>query len=131
MKRTFILSVTIILSSFLVLSSCKSSRVWETKDSNDRTVRTPPPPPPSRQYSPASYRNNPAGLIISPRPGFTMNQNASGHYYHRSQQGLLYWKGYDNRFYLDKSYLNRVNYSKWEYKDWKRYKKDAAKKSRY
>lgn len=130
MKRTFIFSATAIFSLFLILSSCKSSRVWETKDREDRSVRTPPPPP-NRQYNnQVSNRYSSATLIISPRPGFTMNQNPNGMYYHRSQQGFLYWKGYDNRFYLDKSYLNRVSYSKWEYKDWKKYKKDASKTRR-
>ncbi len=129
MKRTFILSVTIILSSLFVFSSCKSSRVWETKDRDSRVERTSPPPP-SRQYNQASNRYNSATLIISPRPGFKMNQHSNGRYYHRSPQGFLYWKGYDNRFYLDKSYLNRVSYSKWEYNDWKRYKKDAARSRR-
>ena len=90
MKRTFIFSATAIFSLFLILSSCKSSRVWETKDREDRIVRTSPPPPPNRQY----------------------------------------WKGHDNRFYLDRSYLNRVSYSKWEYNDWKRYKKAASQKRR-
>ena len=128
MKRTFIFSATALFYLFLVLSSCKSSRVWETKD---RTVRNTPPPPAPRNYgpSPARYTSS-TTLIISPRPGFTMNQYSDGSFYHRSPQGFLYWKGQDNRFYLDKSYLNRVSYTKWEYKDWKRYKKAASQKRR-
>ncbi len=129
MKRTFIFSATAVFSLFLVLSSCKSSSVWETKD---HTERIPPPPPSTpRHYSPAPARyTSSATLIISPRPGFTMNQTRDGRYYHRNQQGFLYWKGYDNRFYLDDSYLNRVNYTKWEYKDWKKYKKSNPQKRR-
>lgn len=129
MKRTFILSASGIFSLLLILSSCKTSRVWETKDTQDRTVRTPPLPP-SRQYGPTPARYTQTSLIISPRPGFTMNQYSDGRYYHRSPQGFLYWKGLDNRFYLDKYYLDRVSYSKWEYKEWKRYKKDASKSFR-
>ena len=52
-----------------------------------------------------------------------MSQYPDGRFFHRSAQGLLYWKGYDNRFYLDRNYVNRVSYSKWEYKEWKRYSK--------
>ncbi|MEO5945621.1 MAG: hypothetical protein ABIP79_02305 [Chitinophagaceae bacterium] len=129
MKRTFFFSASAVFSLFLVLTSCKSSKVWETKD---HTERTPPPPlSTSKQYSPAPARYNfTSSLIISPRPGFTMNQTNDGRYYHRNQQGFLYWKGYDNRFYLDNSYLNRVNYTKWEYKDWKKYKKNTPQKRR-
>jgi hypothetical protein len=50
-----------------------------------------------------------------------MNRYPDGRYYHRSAQGLLYWKGYDNRFFLDRNYLRRVSFSKWEYDEWKRY----------
>lgn len=127
MKQTFFFSVSTVLSLFLVLLSCKSSQVWETKEHIERTI--PPPSSTSKQYSPAPVRYNiTATLIISPRPGFTMNQTRDGRYYHRNQQGFVYWKGYDNRFYLDDSYLNRVNYTKLEYKDWKKYKKIYLKK---
>ncbi len=129
MKRTFIFSTTIVLSLLLIFSSCKSSRVWETKERNEQNIRTAPPPAP-RNYTPTAQRYSTATLIISPRPGFTMNQYSDGQYYHRSPQGFLYWKGFDNRFYIDKSYLNRVSYTKWEYKDWKRYRKEASKNRR-
>ena len=31
----------------------------------------------------------------------------------------MYWKGYDDRFYLDEKYLNDNGYDKNEYNDWK------------
>jgi len=117
MKGTPLRFLLFAFIAALTFTSCKPSRVWATKDKQERerTVRnTPAPPPPSRYY-------NSAALIISPTPGFVMNQYSDGRYYHRNQQGLLYWKGYDNRFYLDRSYLNRISYSKWEYDEWKRY----------
>lgn len=118
MKRTFILSVIAVASAALIFTSCKPSRVWATNEREGEprhsTYRNPAPPPTSRSY-------NSVSLIISPSPGFVMKQNPDGRYYHRSPQGYMYWKGYDNRFYLDKSYLNRVSYNKWEYNDWKRY----------
>jgi len=120
MNRTRLLSFSMIIIAAVSISSCKPSRVWATKDRDrdERPVRNVPAPPPSRNYYAASTT-----LIISPTPGFTMNRFSDGRYYHRSPQGLLYWKGYDNRFFLDKSYFNRVSYSKWEYKEWKKFSK--------
>lgn len=114
MKRTFILSTMAVLSAALIFTSCKPSRVYATneKQPRQRTYSNPAPPP--RYY-------NSVALIISPTPGFVMKQNPDGRYYHRSPQGYMYWKGFDNRFYLDRSYLSRVSYSKWEYSEWKRY----------
>jgi hypothetical protein len=88
--------------------------------SKERVERRQPPPRPQRYTSSVSV-----SLIISPTPGFRMSQYPNGQYYHRSQQGFVYFKGYDNRFYLDRSYMNRVNYNKWEYKEWKRYSKKS------
>ncbi len=118
MKRTFILTSFIVLTASLLLTSCGPSRVWTTKE---RSHRSPEPLPPPRHYASVS-------LIVSPSPGFRMSQYPDGRYYHRSPQGFLYWKGYDNRFYLDRSYLNRISYSKWEYKEWKRYSKHNNKR---
>jgi hypothetical protein len=124
MKRTFILSTIAVMAMAITFTSCKPSRVWATKKKEPKhqrqaeTYRQPEPPPPAR-YS--SY----ASLIITPSPGFVMKQNPNGRFYHRNQQGFLYWKGYDNRFYLDRSLLNRVNYNKWEYSEWKRYSRSS------
>ena len=126
MKRKFIFSIAALFSIALFFSACKSSRVWETKP---RQSKYPPPPPRYNPQPPARYAVTP--LIISPRPGFTMNQFSDGRYYHRSNRGFLYWKGIDNRFYLDRTYLNRVQYTKWEYKEWKKYRKHYADKRKY
>lgn len=116
------------------ITGCKSSRVWANKDKDDREERReerreeqrddrmddrmddyrPAPPPPARSYSTVP-------LIITPTPGFVMKQTPEGRYYHRSPQGLLYWKGANNRFCLDRMYLSRVSYSRWEYEEWRRY----------
>ena len=114
MKRKFILPAVVMVTATFIFAGCQPSRVWATKE---KTQRVPEPPPP-RYY-------NPVSLIISPTPGFTMNRYPDGRYYHRGPQGFLYWKGYDNRFYLDKSYISRVSYSKWEYEEWKRYSREA------
>ncbi len=118
MKQIQLLTAALIIFLAATITGCKTSRVWETKDNEDRTVRNTPAPAP-RHYNPPATRS--FSLIISPSPGFVMNRYADGRYYHRSQNGLLFWKGYDNRFYLDKSYLHRVSYSRWEYDEWKKY----------
>jgi hypothetical protein len=121
MKRMQLLSAVLIITVAATVTSCKPSRVWATNEKKDKKEkydksedRYTPPPPPSRSYVSAS-------LVISPTPGFVMNRYSDGRYYHRSPNGFLYWKGYDNRFFLDRSYLNRVRYSEWEYEQWKRY----------
>jgi hypothetical protein len=119
MKRTLILTSVFMISASLLLSGCGPSRVYAT---TDRVAGRPVPPPPPPRF----YKSS-VSLIISPQPGFRMNESSKGRYYHRTSQGLLYWKGYDNRFYLDRKYFNRVHYSKWEYKEWKKYYKKIRK----
>lgn len=116
MKKTSILTLLTVIPALLIFSSCGPSRVYATKDHR--------PPPPSH----ARYAQPGVALIISPSPGFRMSQHPDGRFYHRSAQGFLYWKGYDNRFYLDRSYFSRITYSKWEYKEWKRYSKQSHKR---
>jgi hypothetical protein len=121
MKRMQLLSAALIITVAATSFSCKPSKVWATKDKHKketRTVRRTPAPPPRNYHAVA--------LVISPTPGFVMNRYADGRYYHRSPNGLLYWKGYDNRFFLDRSYLNRVSYSQWEYDEWRRYSRSRG-----
>lgn len=108
MKRTFILTSIAAITATVILVSCGPSRVYSNQGR--------PSPPPSHSYF---------SLIISPTPGFAMSRYPDGRYYHRSPQGFIYWKGYDNRFYLDRSHLNRVRYSQSEYNQWKRYNKSS------
>jgi len=124
MKRMQLLPAVLLVTLAILFTSCKPSRVWATKEKKqeDRTVRNNPAPPPPRYNDRVMTRS--VSLVISPTPGFVMNRNTAGRYYHRSPQGLLYWKGYDNRFFLDRSYLDRVSYSDWEYDQWKRYSRE-------
>lgn len=100
MKSFRILPAAVILILLAaVLVSCRSGREY-------------PDPPRPRYHSSFS-------LIIAPGPGFAMRLHPSGRYYYRSPQGYMYWRGYDNRFYLDQRYLGRVRYSDYEYREWK------------
>ena len=112
-------SLLLAIAATALFTSCKPSRVWATKDKKEKNdykeeERYTPPPPPPRSYVSVA-------LVISPSPGFVMNRYPDGRYYHRSPQGFLYWKGYDNRFFLDRAYLKKVRYSRSEYDQWKRY----------
>jgi hypothetical protein len=110
----------------IVFSGCQPSRVWANKKKkmeekeyrNQEVYRPSVPPPPPRYYATAA-------LIITPTPGFIMKQHSNGRFYHRSPSGHLYWKGYDNRFYIDQSYLGSLRYSRWEYDEWRRYSRQS------
>jgi hypothetical protein len=132
MKRTFILPLVAVIATAFVFASCQPSRVWATKKKkkdkdDDREYREPdyrssrpaPPPPSTARY----YRSVP--LIISPTPGFVMKPGRNGRFYHNGPNGLLYWKGYDNRFYLDQDDLRKVSYDRYEYEEWKRYSRQS------
>lgn len=77
---------------------------------------------PGREYS---YHRYPAprtsfSLILSGGPGIIVNRYPDGRYYYRSPEGYLYWRGYDNRYYLDRQYLGRGHYEQHEYNEWNR-----------
>jgi|GEM_PF-880199 len=126
MKRSFILPVAAVIVTLFVFTSCQPSRVWATKKKKKEdkeyrepeVYRQPAPPPPPRYYASSA-------LIITPSPGFVMKQHPSGRFYHRSSRGYLYWKGFDNRFYVDQSYLGSISYSRWEYDEWRRYSRQS------
>lgn len=99
MNQKKLLPISLIATTVLLIISCGSNRSY---------------------YSSATPRPV-ISLIITPFPGFTMNNHRDGRFYHRTPQGLIYWKGFDNRFFLDKKYVRKANHSKWEYKDWKRW----------
>jgi hypothetical protein len=63
-----------------------------------------------------SYRRVP--LIITRTPDIIINRNNDGRYYHRNDDGFLYWQGYDKRLYIDKAYLSKIKYDDNEYKEW-------------
>ena len=135
MKQMHFFSAFLVVTAVFALTSCKPSRVWATKDkdkSRDKDVyderryndrrnddyddrgryETTPPVTP-RTY----YVTTP--LILTPTAGFTMNRYPDGRFYHRAPNGFIYWKSnYDNKFYLDRSYIHRVRYDRFEYDQW-------------
>ena len=148
MKMIKILQTAGLFSILIIAISCRSSRpVYEERYPPREYPSHPPPPPPpvyypspqnlppgqakkvyggrsARPYAPGqrkkydySYRRYP--LIIIRTPDIMIGRYNDGRYYYRNPEGYMYWKGYDNRFYLDERYLNDIGYDENEYNDWK------------
>lgn len=146
MKMIKILQTVGLFSVLIIVVSCRSSRpVYERQ----YPPYPPPPPPPNypvyhdpnppglppgqakkvygsrsaRPYAPGqrkkygTYRRYP--LIIIRTPDIIIGRYNDGRYYYRNPEGYMYWKGYDDRFYLDERYMNDMRYDNDEYNDWK------------
>jgi len=146
MKMIKILQTVCLFSVLIIFVSCRSSRpVYERQ----YPPYPPPPPPPNypvyhdpyppslppgqakkvygsrsaRPYAPGqrkkygTYRRYP--LIIIRTPDIIIGRYNDGRYYYRNPDGYMYWKGYDDRFYLDERYMNDMRYDNDEYNDWK------------
>jgi hypothetical protein len=99
MKRIRIVQAVLLVAVVAIFASCSSGR----------NTYGGPYPPRQPQFS----------LIIHSGPGFVVNRYHDGRYYYRTPQGHIYWRGYDNRYYLDRSYLGRVQYDRRQYNDWR------------
>jgi len=109
MKKAQLLAVSLLLITFAILTGCSSGRGYYSQP----------------------YPRSSLSLIISPRPGFIMSRYPDGRYYYRSPQGYTYWRGYDNRFYLDRSHIGRVHYNQREYNDWQRNGRKYSRRRHY
>lgn len=102
MKRIRIVQTALLLTVAVVMVSCGTSREYE-----------------DRSYPPRTQAN--FSLIISSYPGIVVNRHPSGRYYYRDPYGHVYWRGYGNRYYLDRRYINKSYYNHRDYNNWKRY----------
>ena len=100
MKQVRIVQAVLLLAVAAVMASCSSGR----RNSYGESY-----PPGQTQFS----------LIIHSSPGLAVSRYYDGRYYYRSPQGYTYWRGYDNRYYLDRSYIGRVHYDQRQYHDWR------------
>lgn len=98
MKKIRILQAAILFAFVSLLVSCGPTRVYSYAQ------------PPSPSFS----------LIVNPGPGIYATRYYDGRYFYRSPQGYTYWRGYDNRYYLDREYINRGNYDRRQYHEWNR-----------
>lgn len=78
----------------------------------------------ARPYAPGQrkkyetvYRRYP--LIVIRTPDIIISRYNDGRYYYRNNEGLIYWQGFDNRFYLDEKYLGKTDYNDDQYREWK------------
>lgn len=101
MKRIRIVQTALLLATVAMIMSCGSSRDYHT-----------------RSY-PRSQTN--LSLIIGSSPGLIVTRHPNGMYYYRDPRGFTYWRGYDNRYYLDRRYVNKSYYRHNQYNDWRRY----------
>jgi hypothetical protein len=63
------------------------------------------------------YRHYP--LIVIRTPDIIIRRYNDGRYYYKNSDGFMYWRGYDDRYYLDEKYLRDMDYDQGEYDDWK------------
>jgi hypothetical protein len=102
MKRIRIVQAAVLLAVAVVIASCGSSR-----DYRDHRY------PPREQTS--------VSLVISAYPGLVISRHPSGAYYYRDPRGFVYWRGYGNRYYLDRRYMSRSYHNHQQYEDWRRH----------
>lgn len=79
----------------------------------------------ARGYAPGQqrrpdYRNQTVyyPLIIIRTPDIIIRRAADGRDYCLNRDGYYYWRGADNRFYLDERYIGQIRYDEREYRDW-------------
>ncbi len=75
------------------------------------------PPGQMKKYERYEYRRYP--LIVVRTPSIVIQRYSDGRDCYVNPAGYYYWKGFDNRFYLDERYLSRVDYNDRDYRDWK------------
>ena len=97
MKKISLIYPAVILVAIVTLTSC-STRVYG-----------PPPPPPRASVS----------LILNAGPGMMINRYSDGRYYYRAPNGYMYWRGYNNRYYLDQRYISPYHRHN-QYNEWRR-----------
>ena len=101
MKKIRIVQTAVFGLVMVTLVSCTTSREYQSY-----------PPPPRASVS----------LILNAGPGMMISRYPDGRYYYRAPNGYMYWRGYDNRYYLDRRYVSR-NYSHHQqYRDWRHYR---------
>lgn len=99
MKKIRIVQAALLITVAALAMSCSSGR--------------------QSTYEPYPDRRTNFSLIISSSPGMVINRYYDGRYYYRAPNGYRYWRGYDNRYYLDRTYIHRGYYNHGQYKAWK------------
>ena len=82
-----------------------------------------------RRYPDNVYTSRTFPLIIKKTRDMVVERDRNGRLFYRHPEGIVYWKGLDERYYLDERYLSYARYTDKEYKDWT-YKGDNRAKVR-
>lgn len=82
-----------------------------------------------RRYPDNVYTSRTFPLIIKKTRDMNVERDRNGRLFYRHPEGVVYWKGQDERYYLDERYLSYARYTDKEYKDWT-YKGDNKAKVR-
>jgi len=139
-----LLRISKIFPSIVLLASCHSTHKTVVTTAPSRTVVVVPQPqsqpqslPPgqakkvygsqsAKPFAPGQQKKqvvNVYPLIIVRTSAMVVYTFSDGRHYHRNGDGMIYWLGKDDRFYLDDSYISKVKYDDKEYNEWKE-KKD-------
>src|SRR5262245_41263104 len=146
MKMTKILQTVCMFSILIIAVSCRSSK--PTTGTKYPRSSTPPVEYPTKTY-PVVYQETsslPPGqakkvygdksakayapgqrkkygtrypLIIVRTPDIVVRRYNDGRYYYKNKEGFMYWKGSDDRFYIDEKHVKDMDYDQDAYDDWK------------
>lgn len=100
MKRTRIVQAAVLVAVAAIITSCSSGRQYFRP-----------------YYHPGPQAN--FSLIINPSPAYVVHRSPDGRYYYRLPNGYTYWRGYDQRYYLDRRYMSKKYYQHGQYRDWR------------
>jgi len=75
----------------------------------------------ARDFAPGQQKKHKSyyPLIIVKTPDIVIMRHVDGRYFYRNADNYVYWKGSDERFYLDEQYLSKVQYDTDEYEEWR------------
>lgn len=142
------LPLVVIFSCTILLVSCRASRkTVVTRPAPSRTVvvvqqpqqpqtQSLPPGQAKKIYGSKSAKPFAPGqqkkqgvypLIIVRTPSIFIYTFSDGRRYHRNDEGMIYWLGKDDRFYLDDAHISKIKYDDRDYKEWNEKKHYAEK----
>ncbi len=75
----------------------------------------------AKAYAPGQRKKYAARypLIIVRTPDIVVTRDKDGRSYYKNKEGIVYWKGSDDRFYVDEKHLKDMEYDQGDYDDWK------------
>lgn len=134
MKLSNFTQAVVLMLLIAFAASCGTTRDSDRRDypnrypDRERSTHRLPPGHAKKVYGHKSARSHAPGqrkkygyrsLVIVRRPGMDIMRTRDGRYYYTSAEGLYYWRGYDDRLYLDERFLSQVEYDQRGYEDWK------------